>query len=100
MHAHPMHAGVHLDHYPQGRVGGMRGALELHHVYHAIDGHNRVGHGSHAQQPGDLGCADDLVGNENVSDTSLGHDLGLTGLGASDATGARGEQTLDQCRRF
>ena len=95
-------ASVHLDHYPDRAVGGCCGLRQ------AIDsGAGVAGDGDGAEllfyetgQALELGFADDIIGDQDIFDTALGHGLGLAELLADDADGAGGDLSAGDGGRF
>ena len=65
-----------------------------------VDGDDGICNFAQTEQTGDLVGSHDLVGDQDVPDAGLGHDLGLAELGAGHADRAGGDRTGDDRRRL
>jgi hypothetical protein len=79
---------VQLDHDAQLHLLRRGGRAQRGDVARIVHGHDHVGVRGQVDEAGDLAGADHFVGDQDVPDARLCHDLGFAQLSARDADGA------------
>ena len=93
-------ADVDLHKYARADFVGLGGLVEVGEILRVIDRDHDVATGGQRHEALDFAAADDFVGNENVLDAGVGHDLGLSDLGAGDPLCAGCELEVGDGRGF
>ena len=85
------HPNVDLDQDSEFDAGGRSGRRQVSDVDNVVDGHHDVGSAAKLHQAANLDRPDDLVGDQDVGDTTICEYLGFTELRACDADGPGGQ---------
>ena len=93
-------ADVDLYEYAGADLVGLGGLVEVGEILRVIDRDHNVATSCQRHEALDLAATDDFVGNENVLDAGVGHDLGLPDLGAGDPLRAGRELEVGNGRGF
>ena len=95
-----VHPHVHFEEHPELQAFGHGGGRKVGGVVGIVDGDHHVGIPGQVHQSRDFLGANDLIGDEQVADSRLGHNLGFSQLGAGDADGARPKLHPGDSRAF
>ena len=99
-HTTAMHADVHLDEHAQADASRVGGRGECGDIGGIVDRNHHFGTPGEVDETGDLLCADDLVGDENIVEAVPHQHFGFAELGAGEPVRAGCQQPLRDGRRL
>ena len=95
-----MHTGVNLHNYPGPRSRHTSSPVQLCNTGSRVDRNDHIRNPAQFRKPRDLFLPNDLICDQDVANTALGHDLGFTDFRARDADCTRGYQALCERRHL
>src|SRR5690606_15907975 len=98
LYAGAIHPRVDLDQHPYFGTCRLSRCANCGHILWVIDSNLYIRMASQTGQPGNLLLADDLVGDQNVADTCIGHHFSFTQLGEGDTDSAGCNGPMSYCR--
>jgi hypothetical protein len=95
-----VHAHVHFHQYAQQDSSGPSSLREFLHIMCIIHRNDEICMSGQTHQPGNLARTHDLIGNQDIADTTFDHDLGFPQFGAGDANRASRKLFVSNDRGF